>query len=125
MKILEKPFCDEEFVYVKTLEDVKKSPSNSTLIFEYCDTSLELYNFCKINNIPYGVIVSDIKDLIFCLNLNAKYIFCDTIKKAKIFQKIVDEYLYDTKIVMLTENFDNIDEIVFNQIDAIKLKGKR
>jgi hypothetical protein len=125
MKILEKPFSNEEFYNVKTLDDIKNSPNGSTLIFEYCDSSLELYNFCKINSIPYGVKVSYIKELIFCLNLNAKYIFCDTIKNAKKFQKIVDDYLYDTKIVLLTDDFNNMEEIISYQIDAIKLKGKK
>ncbi len=125
MKILEKPFCNEEFIYIKTLEDIKNSPSDTTLIFDYCDSSLELYNFCKINNISYGVIVSDIKNLIFCLNLDAKYIFCDTIKNAKKFQKIVENYLYDTKIVLLVDDYNNIEKIASYNIDAIKLKGKR
>ena len=125
MQILEKPFNNEEFIEVKTLEDIKKSPNNATLIFKYCNSSLELYNFCKINNIPYGVIVSDIKELIFCTNLGAKYIFCDTIKNAIIFQKIADEYLLDSKIVLFVDNFEQINEIVHYGIDAIKLKGKR
>jgi len=125
MKILEKPFCDEEFFEVSELEEVKNSPKNTTLIFKYSDSSIEMYNFCKINNIPYGVIISDIKEMIFCINLNAKYVFCDTIKKAKIFQKIADDYLIDTKVVLLVENFDNLDEIVKYSIDAIKLKGKK
>jgi len=125
MKILEKPFCDEEFYEAKTFEDIKNSPSNTTLVFKYCDSSLELYNFCKINNIPYGVIVSDIKELIFCANLDAKYVFCDTIKKAKIFQKIVNEYLLDTKIVLMIDDFNEIEKVAQYGIDAIKLKGKR
>ena len=48
--------------------------------------------------------------------------FCNTIEKAKIFQKIADDYLTDTKIVLLVENFDNLDEIVKCNIDAVKLK---
>ena len=125
MKILEKPFCDEEFFYVKTMQDIKNSPNNATLIFDYCDSSLELYNFCKINNISYGVKVNNIKEMIFCANLNAKYIFCDTIQNAKVFQKIVDEYLLDTQIVLLVDDFKNIKEIVKNKIDAIKIKEKK
>ena len=125
MKILEKPFCDEEFFEVATLEDIKNSPKNSTLIFKYRDSSIELYNFCKINNIPYGVIISDIKEMIFCINLNAKYVFCDTIEKGKVFQKIADDYLTDTKVVLLVENFDTIGEIAKHNIDAIKLKENK
>ena len=125
MKILEKPFCDETFFYVKTLQDIKNSPNNATLIFEYCDSSLEVYNFCKINNISYGVKVNNIKEMIFCTNLNAKYIFCDTIKIAKLFQNIVNEYLIDTQIVLLVDDFNEIEEIVKNRIDAIKIKEKK
>jgi len=125
MQILEKPFNNEEFVEAETFEDIKNSPNNATLIFKYSDSSLELYNFCKINNIPYGVMVSDLKELIFCANLGAKYIFCDTIKNAKDFQKIADEYLLDSKIVLFVDNFEQINEIVRYGIDAIKLKGKR
>ena len=125
MLILEKPFSSEEFFYADTLEGIKNSPNNATLIFHYCDSSIELYNFCKINNIPYGVIASNVKEMIFCTNLGAKYIFCDTIKNAKDFQKIADNYLLDAKIVLLVDNFDNIEEIAKHNIDAIKLKGKR
>ncbi|WP_456479335.1 hypothetical protein [Nautilia sp.] len=125
MTILEKPFCSEEFYEVKTLEEIKNSPPNSTLIFEYCESSLELYNFCKINGIPYGVIVSDIREMIFCANLGAKYIFCDTIKKAKTFQKIADDYLLSCKVVLFIENFEEINTVARYAIDAIKLKGSR
>jgi len=125
MLILEKPFSDEEFFEVLTLQDIKNSPPNSTLVFNYCDSSLELYSFCKKNSIPFAVRVNSVKEMIFSANLGAKYIFCDTIKNAKIFQKIADDYLLDAKVVLLTENFDIIEEAAINTIDAIKLKGKR
>jgi hypothetical protein len=122
MKILEKPFCEEEFFKVKTLEDIKNSPSKSTLVFEYCPSSLELYNFCKLNSIPYGVKISSIKELIFVSNLKAKYIFTDILQKASEFQKIAEEYLLDTKIVYLADSLEEIEEVAKLGIDAIKLK---
>ena len=125
MLILEKPFCEEEFLYVKTLEDIKNSKPNTTLIFNYCDSSLELFNFCKLNDIEYGVIANSVKELIFCANLNAKYIFCENLKKAKEFQKIADNYLLDSKIVFLADSLDEIEEISKYTIDAIKLKGNK
>ena len=122
MLILEKPFSNENFVKVKTLEDIKKTPSTSTLIFDYCPSSLEVYNFCKINSIPYGVNIISVKELIFISNLNAKYAFCDIIEKAKKFQKIANEYLMDTKIILLVNNFDDIENIANFGIDGIKLR---
>jgi len=122
MLILNKPFSNEEFYKVKTLEDIKNSPSNSTLIFDYCESSLTLFEFCKNNEIPYGVNINSIKELIFISNLKAKYAFTDNLEKAKEFQKIAENYLLDTKIILLVENFDKIEEIAKFTIDGIKLK---
>jgi len=125
MIILEKPFCNEVFYEVKTLDDIKNSPSNSTLVFEYCDSSLELYAFCKNNGISYAVKTQSLKEMIFCANLGAKYIFCDTIKKAKEFQKTAENYLLDCKIIYLANNLEEIEKIAEYTIDGIKLKGTK
>jgi hydroxylamine reductase (hybrid-cluster protein) len=122
MLILEKPFNDENFFKVSTIEDIKTSTPNSTLVFNYCNSSLEVFNFCKLNNIPYGVIITSVKELIFVSNLKAKYIFTDIIKKAVEFQKIANEYLLDTKVVYLGNSFEEIEEIAKLGIDAFKLK---
>jgi len=121
MLILNKPFSNEEFYKVKTLEDIKNSPANSTLIFDYCE-DLTLFEFCKNNEIPYGVNINSIKELIFISNLKAKYAFVDNLEKAKEFQKIAENYLLDTKIILIVENFDKIEEIAKFTIDGIKLK---
>ena len=123
MIILEPPFSKEKFTKVETIENIKSSPSNSTLIFDYCNSSLEVYNFCKINNISYGVNIISVKELIFISNLNAKYAFCDTIEKAKKLQKIANKYLLDTKIILLISNFDDIENITNFGIDGIKLRS--
>jgi hypothetical protein len=122
MLILEEPFSKEKFFKVNSLEDIKKTPPNSTFIFNYCDSSLELFNFCKEQNINYGVIIHSIKELIFVANLKAKYVFTDIDKKAKEFQEIVNEYLLDTKVVYLANSLDEIEKIAKLGIDAFKLK---
>lgn len=122
MIILNEPFSYEKFVNAKTLEDIKNSPSNSTLIFDYCESSLSIYEFCKNNNIPYGVIINNIKELIFVSNLKAKYIFTDNLENAKIFQKIANEYLLDTKIILYIDSFKEIERLAVFGIDGVKLK---
>ena len=54
MIILEPPFSYEKFIKVKTLDDIKNTPSNSTLIFDYCESSLTLFEFCKNNKKPWS-----------------------------------------------------------------------
>jgi len=125
MIILNEPFSSEKFVKVKTIEDIKNSPSNTTLIFDYCESSIEVFNFCKINNIPYGVKINNIKELIFISNLNSKYAFTENIKQAEIFQKIANEYLLDTKIILLINSLEEIEKIALFGIDGVKLKDKK
>ena len=119
MLILEKPFSNEEFTFASTLEDIKTK--KGTLIFEYCNSSLDLYNFCKINDIEYGVIIKNKKELIFISNLGAKYAFCDTITKAKEFQKIAEDYLLDTKIIYYGK-WKDLEKAIEFRIDGFKEK---
>jgi len=125
MIILNEPFSSERFVKVKTIEDIKNSPSNTTLIFDYCENSIEVFNFCRINNIPYGVKTNNIKELIFISNLNSKYAFTENIKQAEIFQKIANEYLLDTKIILLINSLEEIEKIALFGIDGVKLKDNK
>jgi hypothetical protein len=123
MLILEKPFSEETFIKANSIEEIKNSPSNSTIIFEYDDKLLETFLFCKKNNIPYGVIINEIKELIFIANLNSKYAFTYDLQKAKIFQKIAENYLFDTKIILFIDSFEEIENLIQYQIDGVKLKG--
>jgi hypothetical protein len=125
MLILEKPFSNENFVKVNSIDEIKKTPSNSTLIFNYKDDLIDIFVFCKENEIPYGVIINDIKELIFIANLNAKYAFTDNLENAKTFQQIAENYLIDTKIIFLADSLNKIENLVKYQIDGIKLKDEK
>ena len=115
-------FSDEIFIEAKNLDDIKNSPNNSTIIFKYNENDLELYKFCQKNNIRYGVEIDSIKEFIFISNLNATYAMCNNLKLAKILQKIVDNYILETKIV-IKSHIENIEEIALNEIDAIFIQG--
>jgi len=125
MLILNKPFCDEKFIKINSLEEIENTPNNSTLIFEYDDSLIETFKFCKDNEISYGVIINNVKELIFIANLNAKYAFSNNLENAKLFQKIAENYLLDTKIIFLADSLDLIENLIKYEIDGIKLKDKK
>ena len=110
-------FNDEIFYKASSKEDISKSPNNSTIIFKYDENDLELYKFCKENQIPYGVEINSLKELIFISNLDAKYAFCD-IKIASTLQKFVDNYLINTKIIVKS-HISNIETLAQQEIDGI------
>jgi hypothetical protein len=115
--ILDSPFSDEIFFKTNNYKNIKNSPNNSTIVFE--NAKIEDYLFCKKNNIPYGAIINSIKEFIFLINLKAKYSFCKELELAKTLQKIADNYLTETKVILITKNYDKIEEIVSNEIDGI------
>ena len=111
-------FCEEIFYKAKNIEDIKKSPNNSTIIFDYNEKQLTLYKFCQQNNIDYGVNISSIEEFIFIINLNAKYALCDNLKTAKQLQKLADNYLTQTKII-IKSSINKLEKIALAQIDGI------
>ena len=114
----DKRFCNEIFYHASTLKDIENSPTNSTIIFKYNENNIEIYKYCNQNNIDYGVEVSTIKEFIFIANLNAKYAFCEELNFASTLQKITDNYLIQTKII-LKSSINELETAVLNEIDGI------
>jgi hypothetical protein len=114
----DKRFNNEIFFKAFSKEDIKNSPNNSTIIFEFDENDIDLYNFCKNSNIEYGVEISSITEFIFITNLDAKYAFCNDIKFAKNLQKLADNYLTQTKVIVKS-SIKNIEKIALAEIDGI------
>jgi hypothetical protein len=114
----DKRFSDEKFYQVKTKKEIENSDNNSTLLFQYDEKDIELYKFCQTNNIPYAVEITSIKEFIFIHNLNAKYAFCNDLEIAKNLQKIADNYLSDTKVIIKAP-LKKIEKIAIFEIDGI------
>ncbi len=114
----DKRFSDEKFFEIKTKEDIQNSKNNSTLLFQYNEQDIELYKFCKKNNIPYAVEITSITEFIFISTLDAKYAFCSDLEIAKNLQKIADNYLSDTRIIVKAP-LKKIEKIAIFEIDGI------
>jgi len=110
-------FSDEIFYNANSIQDIKNSPNNSTIIFKYNENDLDIYKFCKTNNIEYGVEIYSLKELIFIYNLDAKYAFCE-FNIASSLQKFADNYLINTKIIVKS-HISKIEEIAQQEIDGI------
>jgi len=114
----DKRFSEEKFFEVNNKNDIENSPNNSTIIFKYNEDNISLYKFCQNNNIEYVVEITSIKEFIFIHNLGAKYAFCDDIELAKNLQKIADNYLTETKVIIKAP-IKKIEKIALLEIDGI------
>ncbi len=105
----------EEVIYIKNIENIKNTKANSTIIFNYNEETLK---YSYENELPVAVIVKSIKEAIYCNSLNAKYIISEMDLSVQI-QKIADNYMYDSKNLVIIDSNEEFENITKNEIDGV------
>ena len=108
----------ENIFFISSIQDIKNTKANSTLIFNYDEVLLK---YVSENSISSAVIVTSIKEAIYANCLSAKYIISNQ-DLAKEIQKIAENYMYDSKILAIITSNDEFDEIIEAQIDGVIYK---
>jgi hypothetical protein len=112
----------ENLSFIEDIEDIKNTKANSTVYFNY---NQELINYCKNNNIQYAVILKNIIQLIISANNQATYLLVKkNKKKIKKYQKIVEHYMYDSRLLLVSDNKNHIKFVAKNKIDGIFILSK-
>ena len=70
------------------------------------------------NDLSSAVIVTSITEAIYCNSLNAKYIISDKHLAIQI-QKIADNYMYDSKNLVIINSNEEFDHIAKDEIDGV------
>ena len=105
----------EEVIYIKNIENIKNTKANSTIIFDYDEKTLE---YSYKNNLSSAVVVSSIKEAIYCNSLNVKYIISEKNLACEI-QKIADNYMYDSKNLVIIDSNEEFEQTAIAQIDGV------
>jgi hypothetical protein len=86
------------FYFIKKIEDISNTPSNSIVVFEFSEQNLELCEHCQDESVLFAIIADAVRDVLFANSLGASFIICDKklVEKA---QKLADEYMFDAKIL--------------------------
>jgi nicotinate-nucleotide pyrophosphorylase len=108
----------ENFYHINSIEAVDHTPSNSTLFINFCEKNLDIITHLRENGINFALEVKSVTEAIYAENLDAKYIVADHII-AKNLQKIADNYLFDSKIIVHCDSEDRIEEFAFLGIDGV------
>lgn len=116
MKIFGHTLIQSEIFYsIKKVEDICRTPNNSTVYFKQ---NLTLAKYCKTNLINYSVEVENIKEAIFFNILNAKFIIT-SLKLSIELMPIAQNYLFDSEILAKIDNDDSIIEVAKNNVDGV------
>ncbi len=108
----------DSFYFIKKQEDIKKTPSNSTVMFEFNEQNLDLCYYCQKNSVSFAVIADRINDIVFASALDASFIICDKVISPKA-QKYADEYMFDAKILFYSSDEADIEWVAENGVDGI------
>jgi hypothetical protein len=106
------------FVKVFNLEDIAKTSREDILLLEPLSVSIELAKHCQKNNLRFAPTITSIKEALLANALGADYIFCQ-FEQAIVAQKIANEYLFDTKILVLVDEERGIETIARFGIDGV------
>jgi hypothetical protein len=99
---------------IAQIEDIQKSSPSSTVLFDF---DIEILKYTNANNINSAVIAHSIKEVIYASSLGAKYII-PRINILLQVQKIADNYMFDSKILAVIEDSQEIEKIALAEIDG-------
>jgi len=108
----------EPLFFIKESEDIKNTPSNSVVIFEFDSKTIPLCRYCNENAVDFALIADSYHDLILSSTFDPKYIVCDKALSPKA-QKFADDYVLDSKVLYYSSDESDLEWVAENAIDGI------
>lgn len=81
-----------------------------------------LWKFCQENSVKYASKAASVKDAVLLNAMDAHYILCDRTQVLE-FQKLADDYLFDSKILLLIGNEAEIEDAAKYRVDGVIFEG--
>ena len=111
---------NSKFFFVNSVEDIKKTAPNSIVLVNF---NKEIINYCRTQNLLFGVKITTIKEQVLASSSKASYLLVGK-EFAKEAQDIANEYMFDAKILLISQNEDDIEFCAKNGIDGIIFEHK-
>jgi len=106
------------FVKVFSIPEIEKTRPEDILLLEPLNVSIDLAKYCQKQGLSYAVTISEIRQGIFANALGASFVVAEH-EQAITLQKIAEDYLFDTKILVLIEDERRIEGMVRFGIDGV------
>jgi hypothetical protein len=113
----------EPWCKIKSIDDINKTPSNSTVVLDSIEKYAHIAKHCKENSVNFACSVDSVKQAIIANALSATYILCGNNNLASEVQKVANEYLWSAKVISIIENEQTIEEIAKLGIDGVVINS--
>lgn len=108
----------ESICTITSIEEIAKSKPNSIVCFHF---NLEILHYTAKNSINSAVIIKDITECIYASILGVRYIIV-TEDLAVSVQDLADHYMFDSRILVIIEDSNQIEEFAKKHIDGVIYK---
>ncbi len=115
----DKNIACENIEKISSISDISSTTSNSTVLYEF---DFEILHYTQENNLDSAIIVKDLKEVIYASTFTVKYIIVEK-NIAKHAQDIVNNYMLDSKILIVINSDDEIVENALDEIDGVIYKS--
>lgn len=109
---------NDSFYHILDTDAITNTPPSSTIYIEFEERNVDLIEYANTNALEFALGVKDVNELIYGSALNAKYLIVQK-ELAKTAQKIAENYLFDSKILVRIEDEEEIQEMAILGIDGV------
>jgi hypothetical protein len=107
-----------KFVKVFSLDDIAKTTPEDILLLEPLNVSIDLAKHSKENSLPFAITVNTLKEAILANAIGATFILCQY-EQAIDIQKIANEYMFESRILVLINTEREIETMAHFGIDGV------
>jgi len=108
----------ENIYHISDIDSILKTPPNATLYLEFSIDNLDIISYLVKNSIRYVLKIHNIEELIYANALEATFALVDS-KLAKTAQQTAESYIFDTKILVYSEDEKEIEKYALLSLDGI------
>ena len=103
---------------ISTINDISTTTSNATVLYNF---DFDILKYTQQNNINSAVIAKNLEEVIYASTFGVRYIVVkkNIVKQA---QNIANNYLLDSKILVIIESSNDIVENAIDEIDGVIYK---
>lgn len=112
------------FVKVSTIADISHVPHTCVVWFDGGGqkNGFELAAHCHNNEVNYAVMIHSIEELLIYANLAPQYLILSARHKPKAYQRIIEHYLLDCKLLCVIKSSAQLPKIAQLGIDGVIFK---
>ena len=106
------------FRKVFKISDIKETNPDDIILLEPLVDSILVAQYCQANSIKFAVTVTSTTEAIFANALDASFVI-SPIEEGSFIQSVAQDYLFDTKVLVLINEEKDISKMARVSIDGV------